>query len=216
MVSTYKLDAHPFCGKFHPDEDKQHTFLVGDMHKSVKQFDIRSGEKVQSYSEHLGPVNTITFVDGNRKFASTSDDKKVFLWEFGIPIVVKHISDPEMHAISATDRHPNDKYFLGQSSDNRILCFDVKAQTIRLNKKKKFTGHLSSGYAVGVRISPDGQFVASGDHNGRVFFYDWKSTKVFSVLEAHNNVCVGLDWHPNDPSRFVTSSWDGLVKLWST
>jgi pre-mRNA-processing factor 17 len=121
-----------------------------------------------------------------------------------------------MHAISATDKHPNGKYFLGQSSDNKILTFDVKGQSIRLNKKKKFLGHLNSGYSVEVKVSPDGQFVASGDHDGRVFFYDWKSAKVYSVLHAHDNVCVGMDWHPNDSSKFVTCSWDGLVKLWGT
>lgn len=83
-------------GKFHPDDDQQHSFLVGEMGKTITQYDLRTAEVTQSYTEHLGPVNTITFVDNNRKFASTSDDKKVFLWEYGIPIVVKHISDPEM------------------------------------------------------------------------------------------------------------------------
>lgn len=186
------------------------------MGKTINQYDLRTAEVTQSYTEHLGPVNTITFVDNNRKFASTSDDKKVFLWEYGIPIVVKHISDPEMQAIANADLHPNGKYILGQCSDNKIMCFDVKNQSIRMNKKKRFKGHMTSGYSVGLKISPDGQFVASGDHDGRVFFYDWKSSKVYSVLHAHDNVCVGVDWHPNDTSMFVTCSWDGLVKLWGS
>ena len=46
------------------------------------QFDIRSGEIVQEYDRHLGAVNTITFVDGNRRFVSTSDDKSLRLWEW--------------------------------------------------------------------------------------------------------------------------------------
>ena len=138
------------------------------------------------------------------------------MWEYGVPIVVKHISDPEMNAIAATDIHPNDKYFLGQSSNNRILCFDVKAQSIRLNKKKKFMGHQTGGYSVGVKISPDGKFVATGDSEGRVFFYDWKSTKVYSVLHAHDNVVIGIDFHPNDSNRFLTCSLDGTVKMWES
>ncbi len=35
---------------------------------------------MQQYEEHIGSVNTITFLDNNRKFVSTGDDKKVFLW----------------------------------------------------------------------------------------------------------------------------------------
>ena len=215
VVKTFKLPAHPFCGKLNPDETRQYAFLVGDVDKKVSQYDLRSGEMVCTYNDHLGPVNTITFVDDNKKFASTSDDKKVFLWEFGIPIVVKHISDPEMHAITATDVHPNDKYFVGQASDNRIMCYDVKGGLIRLNKKKKFVGHMSAGHSIGVKISPDGQFVASGDQDGRVFFWDWKSARVYSVLQAHQKVCITMDWHPHESSTILTASWDATIKLWN-
>lgn len=215
VVKTFKLPAHPFCGKLNPDETRQYAFLVGDVNKKVSQYDLRSGELVCTYNDHLGPVNTITFVDDNKKFASTSDDKKVFLWEFGIPIVVKHISDPEMHAITATDVHPNDKYFIGQASDNRIMCYDVKGGLIRLNKKKKFVGHMSAGHSIGVKISPDGQFVASGDQDGRVFFWDWKSARVYSVLHAHQKVCITVDWHPHESSTLLTASWDATIKLWN-
>jgi len=46
------------------------------------QWDIRSGEIVQEYDRHLGAVNTITFVDQNRRFVSTSDDKSLRVWEW--------------------------------------------------------------------------------------------------------------------------------------
>lgn len=48
----------------------------------VVQWDIRSGEVVQEYDRHLGAVNTITFVDENRRFVSTSDDKSLRVWEW--------------------------------------------------------------------------------------------------------------------------------------
>ena len=66
-------------------------------------------------------MNSITFIDGNRKFVSTSDDKKIFVWEFGLPVVVKHISEPELNAIFKAVMHPNMKYFVGQSADNKVF-----------------------------------------------------------------------------------------------
>ena len=49
---------------------------------SLSQWDIRTGEVVQEYDRHLGAVNTITFVDENRRFVSTSDDKSLRVWEW--------------------------------------------------------------------------------------------------------------------------------------
>lgn len=46
------------------------------------QWDTRSGEITQEYDRHLGAVNTITFVDENRRFVTTSDDKSLRVWEW--------------------------------------------------------------------------------------------------------------------------------------
>jgi pre-mRNA-processing factor 17 len=120
VINTFTNKKIPFCVVFHPDDDKQNEFLIGCQQKKISQFDINSGKEVQSYDEHLGSINTITFIDNNRKFVSTSDDKKIFIWEYGMPVVVKHISEPTMHSIPAAALHPNGKYFVGQSLDNKV------------------------------------------------------------------------------------------------
>jgi WD40 repeat protein len=55
------------------------------------QWDIRSGETVQEYDRHLGAVNSITFVDQNRRFVSTSDDKSLRVWEWYTLNLVKSV-----------------------------------------------------------------------------------------------------------------------------
>lgn len=120
VIRTFNNKKIPFCILMHPDEDKQNQFLVGTSSKKIIQYDINTGGILQSYDEHLGAINTLTFIDNNRKFVSTSDDKKIFIWEYGLPVVVKHISEPSMHSIPATALHPNGKYFVGQSLDNKV------------------------------------------------------------------------------------------------
>ena len=76
---------------------------------------MNSGEITQEYDQHLGPVNTITFVDENRRFVTTSDDKTIRAWDFDIPVVIKYIAEPHMHSMPAVTLHP--------SSASRSCCF---------------------------------------------------------------------------------------------
>ncbi len=87
----------PYCISFNPSEHKQHLFICGMSDKKILcvslyslsfisifiiQFDIRSGHVVQEYDRHLGAINTVTFVDRNRRIVSTSDDKSIRVWEW--------------------------------------------------------------------------------------------------------------------------------------
>ena len=74
------------------------------------QYDINSGEITQEYDQHLGPVNTITFVDENRRFVTTSDDKTIRAWDFDIPVVIKYIAEPHMHSMPAVTVHPSSEH----------------------------------------------------------------------------------------------------------
>lgn len=76
---------------------------------TFKQYDMNSGEITQEYDQHLGPVNTITFVDENRRFVTTSDDKTIRAWDYDIPVVIKYIAEPHMHSMPAVTLHPSRK-----------------------------------------------------------------------------------------------------------
>ena len=65
-----------------------------------------------------------------------------------------------------------------------------------------------------VAFSPDGRFVASGSGDGKVFFWDWKSGRIFKSLKAHEKVVIGVQWHPLEQSKVATCSWDGAIKYW--
>ena len=77
VISRHTSGKIPFCARLHPEAAFSNDILVGQQNKLVVQWDIRANEIVQTYNEHLGPVNSITFIDENRRFVSSSDDKKV-------------------------------------------------------------------------------------------------------------------------------------------
>jgi WD40 repeat protein len=89
------------------------TPCLGCRHSTLRQYDTNSGEITQEYDQHLGPVNTITFVDENRRFVTTSDDKTIRAWDFDIPVVIKYIAEPHMHSMPAVTLHPSSTSMLG-------------------------------------------------------------------------------------------------------
>ncbi|XP_053316020.1 pre-mRNA-processing factor 17 [Spea bombifrons] len=212
-ISRFTNRKVPYCVKFNPDEDKQSLFVAGMSDKKIVQWDVRSGEIVQEYDRHLGAVNTITFVDENRRFVSTSDDKSLRVWEWDIPVDFKYIAEPSMHSMPAVTLSPNGKWLACQSMDNQILIFGAQNR-FRLNKKKIFKGHMVAGYACQVDFSPDMSYVVSGDADGKLNIWDWKTTKLYSRLKAHDKVCISAVWHPHETSKVITCGWDGLIKLW--
>jgi pre-mRNA-processing factor 17 len=68
----------------------------------------------------LGAVNTVTFIDENRRFVSSSDDKSLRVWEFGIPVQIKYVADPSMHSMPAVTPNPAGTAIICQSLDNQV------------------------------------------------------------------------------------------------
>lgn len=223
-ISRFSTDKTPHCLIFHPDKQGQ-EFIAGMADKKIVQFDTRSGELVQEYDHHLGPINTLVFVDEGRRFMSTSDDKSLRAWEYGIPVPIKFIADPSMFALTRACVHPSGKYVAYQSGDNQIVVF-AAGDKFRQNRKKGFRGMNTAGLAVDVAISPDGNIVASGDSGGYVCFWDWKTGKMWHKFLATESKGKGdgegkigeavtnVVWNEQESSKLATGGRDGLIRYW--
>lgn len=211
-VGTFSNRKMNYCVKFNPRDNN--VFLAASSDNRIYQWDVRSGQIVQQYNYHLEACSYISFIDEGRKFVSTSDDKKLLVWEYDIPVPIKYIQGHEMHAIPTITQHPTQPFFAGQSMDNRIVVYH-SGENVKLNSKKCFRGHNNSGYACQINFSPNGKYLMSGDGLGSLYFWDWKTSKIFRKFPAHEGgPCIGAVWHPLHPNRIATCGWDGLIKIW--
>lgn len=215
-VGRFSTGATPNVVRINPSTPNE--FLAGMSDKKIVQFDTRSDDRkpVQEYDHHLQPVNTVTYCDENRRFISTSDDRSIRAWEYGIPVPIKFIAEPEMFPLMRSSPHPSGKYVAFQSADNQIVVYST-ADKFRQHRKKGFRGHNTAGYAIDVAISPDGNIVASGDTAGYVAFWDWKTCKMWSKIQASSKdrgAVLSVAWHPRETSKVVTGALDGSLKYW--
>lgn len=101
-----------------------------------------------------------------------------------------------MHSLPAVTVHPNKKWLGMQSLDNQILLFS--SPDLKQNRKKRFAGHNIAGYACEVGFSPDGKFVSSGDGQGDIVFWDFKSCRLIKRLKAHSKAVITHAWLPHE------------------
>ncbi|KAI5809857.1 WD40-repeat-containing domain protein [Peziza echinospora] len=210
-LSRFTTGKIPHVIKFNPSQP--HEFLAGMSDKKIVQFDIRTQQVVQEYDYHLGPVNTITFVDEDRRFITTSDDKSLRAWEYGLPVPIKFIAEPYMYPLVRAVPHPSGKYVAYQSGDNQIVVY-ASTDKFRQNRKKSFRGHNNAGYAIDLDISPDGQFLVSGDSGGYVCFWSWRGGKMYHKIQVGEQAVNCVAWSPQESSKVVTGGLDGLIKFW--
>jgi len=217
VLGTFSNRRVPYVVQFYPRDDS--IFVVGCSDNKVVAYDTVTGEITQEYNHHLAPVNTITFVDeggegAGMKMITSSDDKKVLVWEWDIGVPIKYISDPTMHSMPVVTLHPTGGFLACQSLDNRIVVYQGHGK-FSLQRKKKFVGHQVAGYACDLAISPDGRFLCSGDGHGKLCFWDWRMHKMLQKYRAHDKgPAIGSVWHPTLPSTVFTCGWDGVIKMW--
>ncbi|EEB05620.2 splicing factor Prp17 [Schizosaccharomyces japonicus yFS275] len=213
-MQRYASGRLTHCVRFQTNPNKPTEFLAGMADKRILQFDTRTNDVVQTYEQHLGPVNSLIFIEGGERFVSTSEDSSMRYWEYGTPIPIKYIADPTMHSMPRIALRPNGKSLLCQSLDNCMYVYSA-VEKYRQNRKKAFKGYSCSGYALEVGFSPDGRFVFSGDSSGNACFWDWKTCKLLSKLPAHKGPLQSMAFHPQETSKVATSSVvDNVIKYW--
>jgi pre-mRNA-processing factor 17 len=193
--------------------------IVAAVHDKIVLWDVRvSCDKPQrEYSGHTGAILHIAFLDGGRKLLTTSEDKTMRTWEYRVPVQIRQFADAAMHAISHVQAHPKEEYLAAQSFDDTIVVIrDEGGGKVKFLREKVFSGHTIAGSACQLQFSPDGEFLSSGDVNGAIHIWKWATGERLRTFAAHapGKPLVSHLWHPTEPSRMVTSSWDGTIRMW--
>lgn len=209
ILKTLIMGAIPTVVKFVPGKDNE--ILVGLMNSNIEHYDLNDlGKPLQTYDHHVGCINALCMIDEGTKFLSTSDDKCIRIWNWGINIPVKTITHPTQYAISsAVAIPPSQDYIALQNMNNSIQFIDGK--TNYKFKSKKFRNDNVTGHKVEIDVSPDGKIVTAGDSKGFILFWDFKSGKLVTKLNVSDRLINTVKYHPQEPSKVAAGGMNGKI-----
>ena len=218
-ILTMKQDSFVTAIKVHPTN--RNDVIIGTYNSQVHSWDVRSGKIVNTYKGTDGQILDLEFLADNVEMVTSADVVKknsssetIVVWDYRSAVVRSNQVYQEPYTCPSLCCHPYEHSFVAQSNANYAVIFSAR-RPYKLNKYKRFEGHNVMGYRIAVDISPCGSLLCSGDANGQLYFYNYKSSKVLSAHTAYNrSACVGCKFNPGLSSCLATCSWDGQVTVW--
>ncbi|CAG8669545.1 1248_t:CDS:2 [Dentiscutata erythropus] len=223
--STIQTFPHPQIVttlRYHPTQPN--IFVSGMIQDGIRSWDLRTNKVIKESRKFMGSVNDIEFFPNGNNILTCSDyvvrnasDKNIMVWEIDSMTTISNQIYQEAFSCTALRFHPFRKHFVAQSNGNYIAIFGGE-KPWKLDKRKRFEGHLVNGHPIRCNFSPEpdqGRFLASGDANGSIFFYEWPTSKIVKTIEgAHLGACIDVCWHPLLNGVVASCGWDGKVALW--
>ncbi|XP_025835140.1 DDB1- and CUL4-associated factor 11 isoform X2 [Agrilus planipennis] len=160
-----------------------------------------------------GHMDGITFIDSkgdSRHLISNSKDQSIKLWD------VRVFSDPR--AADNTLRAVHDQTWDYRWQEVPKKLYSNKNKIEGDTSIMTYKGHIVIKTLVRCRFSPmstTGQrYIYTGCGGGRVVVYDALTGKIKRDLSGHNACVRDVSWHPYR-NEILSSSWDGMVGLWT-
>ncbi|OHS96188.1 pre-mRNA splicing factor [Tritrichomonas foetus] len=219
FISGAILDSIPSQIMMNRSEDREDECIVALQDGRAVHYDFREGhhnsgdrKPIREYKFHSAPMSACAFLPGNKYFVTSGEDSALVMWEIGVDKPVAVLKDLWMKPISALVAHPTEPFICGQMQTGEIVVFKT-SPSFSCYQKRSFTGHNPQSFPCRMTISPDGSFLASGDSDGKLYIWEWKSAILKKTFELHSQVLIKADWSPYNPSQILTASYDNSLCL---
>ena len=188
---------------FSPDGTK---LASGSYDNTVKLWDVRTGECIQTLAEHKSAVTSVAFSPDGSKLASGSYDDTVKLWDARTGGCIQTLAGHKS-AVTSVAFSPDGSKLASGSYDDTVKLWDARTggciQTL--------AGHKSG--VTSVAFSPDGSKLASGSRDNTVKLWDVRTGGCIQTLAGHGSTVYSVAFSP-DGSKLASGSDDRTVKLW--
>jgi len=179
---------------------------TGGHDKTVRVWDVESGQQIGSHLGHAWKVTAVAFTPGDQRIVSACWDRTIKIWDA-----------TRTHSVSAINAHSeavadfalsNDGTRMATASlDKTIKLWDLDTRTLI----HTFRGH--SAPVQSVAFSHDATKLASASRDKTVKLWDVDNPSPSITMEGHTDFVQGVAFHP-DGSWLVSGSRDNTLRIW--
>lgn len=179
----------------------------GSGDKTVRIWDIETGECHTALIGHTGQVMCLTITPNGERIISASEDKTIRVWDAK---TYEHLLTLEGHqdAIWKIFTLHDGKRLLSSSLDGTLRLWDI----ISGKCLKVIEG--SNDFIFSVAVSPDDKRGISGQRNGKLRLWDIENGKCLLTMKRHQNRVYSVQI-TSDGKYAVSGSDDKTIKIWN-
>lgn len=187
--------------------------IGSDLAKSLRLYDIESGELIQELKDfHKSSVTSLRFAPGDDKVMTTSMDRttKFFDLVSGINTITL---EGHTNIVSSCAITYDERKFATASWDKTILLWDVATGMYRSKGPTVLKGS-HEGSVSCCQFSNDGLLLVSGSYDMSIVVWDIENSAQKLKLQGHmdwvNDVCFS-----EDQKWLLSCSKDKTIRLWN-
>jgi WD40 repeat protein len=182
--------------------------VSGSRDKTVRVWDLKTGEKVAILQGHTWDVNSVAFSADGSRVISGSDDNTVRVWDLQTRGKVTVFQGHSMPITSVAFSADGSRVVSG-SSDSTVRVWDSQTG----GNIAVLQGH--TDWVNSVVFSADGSRVISGSDDKTVRVWDSQTGENVAVLQGHTDWVNSVAFS-TDGSCIVSGSSDNSVRVWDS
>jgi WD40 repeat protein len=188
--------------------------VSGGADSSIKIWHTGALDLIDILHKHHGVVRCVAFTPDGQMLATGGDDRKIFFWDLMSRQVkaILSLDDTAAHSLALS----RDGQTLVTGSYRKIKVWHTSEPWNTKNLKDKEPLHTLTGHGHIVRalkISADGQWLASGSWDQTIKIWHLESGKLIRTLKGHTDKVYAIALSP-DEQIIASSSADQTIKLW--
>lgn len=155
--------------------------ISGSADRTVKLWEVETGQLIQTYCEHSGFVISVAINSNGNLFISGGNDNLIAVRKINGSAVQKKILDKHKNEVSSLALFKDESKFISGSHDSTIKIWSCENLELlkSIDVKNYKISHLS--------FNPSGEFFVAAEKSGNLIIVDSKTEKVVHSLKAYES-----------------------------